>query len=65
MTTTMKNHVSKEEWVAMFREIGLDTAKMDQWHKLFETRHPEAHQAFLESLGIASNEIDRIRTHSR
>jgi hypothetical protein len=34
---------------------------MHRWHKLFETHHPAAHQAFLEWLGISPKEIDRIR----
>jgi len=57
----MKNHVNVEEWVVMFEEIGLDEATMHRWHKLFETHHPAAHQAFLEWLGIGPEEIDRIR----
>jgi hypothetical protein len=61
----MKKHVSKEEWVAMYRDIGLDGSKMEQWHKLFESRHPEGHQGFLEWLGVPPKEIDRIRAQSR
>ena len=30
----------------MFRDIGLDQAKMQKWHSLFEARHPEGHQSF-------------------
>ena len=48
----MKEHVSKDEWVAMFEEVGLDSPKRMQWHKLFEARHPDGHQGFLERLGI-------------
>jgi hypothetical protein len=61
----MKNHVNVDEWVAMFQEIGLDEAQRHRWHKLFETRHPDAHQAFLEWLGIGSEDIDRIRAQFR
>ena len=61
----MKKHVSKEEWVAMYEEIGLDAAKRMQWHKLFETRHPDGHQGFLEWLGIPAKEIARIRAQCR
>ncbi len=57
----MKNHVNVGEWVAMFEEIGLDEAKMHQWHRIFERRHPDAHQGFLEWLQIDQQEIDRIR----
>lgn len=53
--------MSKEKWVAMFREIGLDDAAMTQWHRLFEARHPDAHQAFLEWLRIPAAEIVAIR----
>ncbi|HZR20804.1 MAG TPA: hypothetical protein VFE51_26215 [Verrucomicrobiae bacterium] len=61
----MKNRVTVNEWVAMFEEIGLNHAQMERWHKLFETRHPDAHQGFLEWLGIKPEEIDRIRSKSR
>jgi hypothetical protein len=49
----------------MFREIGLDQAKMEQWHRLFEARHPAAHQAFLEWLGLGTEDVDRIRSNHR
>ena len=58
----MQNKVSKEEWVAMFREIGLDDSTMKKWHQLFETRHPEGHADFLKWLGLSSDEIASIRT---
>ena len=61
----MKNHVNVDEWVAMFREIGLDEPQMQRWHKIFEARHPAAHQAFLEWLGISPEDIDRYRTEFR
>lgn len=61
----MQNNVSKEQWVAMFREIGLTDDAMMKWHRLFETRHPDAHAAFLAWLGISSDEIASIRKDSR
>jgi len=61
----MQNNVSKVEWVAMFREIGLTEDAMMKWHHLFETRHPDGHEAFLEWLGISPDEIAGIRTNSR
>lgn len=61
----MQSGVSKEEWVAMFREIGLSDAAMMKWHRLFETRHPKAHEDFLLWLGISSYEIARIRANCR
>jgi hypothetical protein len=61
----MKDHVNVEEWVVMFEEVGLDEAKREQWHKLFESRHPAGHQEFLLSLGIPAGEVTRIRSWSR
>ena len=49
----------------MFREIGLDEAQMHRWHRLFESRHPDSHQTFLEWLGISRQDIDQIRAESR
>ena len=43
----MQKKVDKEDWIGMFRDIGIsDEARMN-WHHLFETRHPEGHQDFL------------------
>ena len=61
----MQSKVSKEDWVDMFREIGLDDDAMMKWHRLFETRHPEGHGDFLAWLGIAPDEIVEIREHCR
>lgn len=61
----MQDKLGKENWVAMFREVGLSEEDMMAWHKLFETRHPEKHQDFLVWLGIPEDEISRIRTSSR
>ena len=57
----MQNNVSKDNWIAMFKEIGLDDETMMKWHRLFETRHPEGHEDFLKWLGISSDEISKIR----
>ena len=61
----MQKNVTKEDWVAMFREIGLSDDAMMKWHRLFETRHPEGHAEFLNWLGIPLDEISRIRAESR
>jgi len=63
--TIMNEKVDVNDWVAMFREIGLDQTKMQQWHRLFEARHPAGHQGFLEWLGLKPEEIDRIRAQSK
>lgn len=57
--------VTKQEWVEMFRAIGLDEQRMHAWHVEFETRTPEGHQSFLEWLDIPPAEIDDIRLRSR
>ena len=53
--------MNKENWVALFREIGLDDETMIKWHQLFEARYPQGHQSFLEWLSIPQEEIGRIR----
>ena len=57
----MQKNVNKEEWVAMFREIGLDDEAMTKWHQLFESRHPEGHADFLSWLGLSPEEIATVR----
>lgn len=61
----MEKNMNVEAWVALFRELGLDDEKMNLWHHLFELRHPESHQSFLEWLGCSAQDIDRIRLNSR
>ncbi len=57
--------LTKETWVAMLRAAGLDDDGMRIWHREFERRSPEAHQEFLESLGISDAEIASIREWSK
>jgi hypothetical protein len=52
------------DWVAMFREVGLDDPAMHRWHAVFEDRAPDAHQSFLEWLHVPDPEIRRIREAS-
>lgn len=61
----MKKNITVEEWVALFRETGLDDSTMQRWHRLFEARHPEAHQNFLEWLGLETSRIEQIRAAHR
>lgn len=53
--------MTKTQWIELFREAGLTDKTMQTWHTLFEARHPEDHQRFLEWLGIPENEISAIR----
>ncbi|MBX7244817.1 MAG: hypothetical protein K1X53_04920 [Candidatus Sumerlaeaceae bacterium] len=61
----MGSKVTVNEFKQMFREIGLDEAAMNKWHALFEQRHPESHQSFLEWLGLSAAQIEQVRAHSR
>ncbi|MGD8590386.1 MAG: hypothetical protein PVG22_16295 [Chromatiales bacterium] len=56
------NFVTKENWVILFRDIGLSDETMELWHRKFEAQYPEGHQEFLEWLNIPSNEIAQIRS---
>lgn len=57
----MKNQVGVEEWVQRFRDIGLDDAAMETWHRLFERQNPEGHRSFLEWLGLPAEQIEAVR----
>ncbi|MEN6439137.1 MAG: hypothetical protein ABFD97_11205 [Syntrophobacter sp.] len=61
----MQNQVTVNEWVSMFREIGLNEDTMLKWHHLFESRHPAAHRSFLEWLGLPPEKVEEIRIKSR
>ncbi len=56
------SNVNKEQWVTIFRDIGMDEATMKQWHQAFESRNPEGHQEFLQWLDIPKVEIAEIRS---
>ena len=53
--------VSKARWVEIMISLGFDEQDMTQWHQTFEKMKPKQHQAFLQSLGIDDQEIERIR----
>ena len=55
------NGVTKERWVEIMRAAGFDDEAMLAWHQRFEEMEPDQHQKFLESLGIETEEIERIR----
>lgn len=60
----MKKKIGVKEWIAMFREIGLNSAQMEQWHQGVRSPTPWWHQSFLEWLGLTSGRIHR-RAESR
>jgi MerR family transcriptional regulator, thiopeptide resistance regulator len=57
--------IDKKLWVEMLRAAGMDQDAMHRWHTEFERRAPEGHNEFLFSLGIAADEVARIRLLSR
>ena len=57
--------MNRERWTALLRAAGLDDDAMARWHAVFEAQAPEAHQDFLESLGIPAAEVEAIRCWSR
>ena len=65
----LKNHkalrasrvMTKERWVSLLAATGMNDEDMRRWHVEFESMAPEAHQDFLESLGISKKEIRAIR----
>jgi len=59
------NMMNKETWVSMLKSAGLDENGMKKWHCEFEATSPEAHQEFLESIGIDDDEIRMIRKWSK
>ena len=56
--------INKERWVDIMRAAGLNDEDMHSWHIQFEKMEPDAHQEFLESLGIKPAEITKIREWS-
>ena len=61
-TSTRNSRVlTKETWVSILKGAGLNEAGMRNWHIQFEKTSPEAHQDFLESIGIDPDEIRLIR----
>jgi DNA-binding transcriptional MerR regulator len=56
--------MSKERWSSIMRAAGMREEDMRNWHREFESREPQAHQEFLESLNIDDEEIRRIRRWS-
>ena len=57
--------LTKDQWVALMRATGLSDNDMFQWHREFEKMSGEAHEEFLQSLGIGTEEVAQIRAESR
>ena len=57
--------ITKDQFVALLNEAGVSDSQKQRLHALFEQRHPEEHQSFLEFLGLQAKAIQEIREHSR
>ncbi len=57
--------IDKRRWVEILAAAGLDEDGMHRWHVEFEALAPEAHQDFLEALGLPAKEVTRIREGAR
>ena len=59
-----ENIVNKDRWVEIMVAAGFTETDMIKWHQKFEALEPLEpleHQKSLESLGISSEEIIKIR----
>ncbi len=56
--------MTKDQWITLLASTGLNEEGMAKWHMEFEKMSPDAHQDFLESLGIPPEEIALIRQFS-
>lgn len=59
-----EGNVTVDQWVEMFRAIGLQEQDMHKWHAEFERRHPSGHESFLKWLGLPAERIEEIRRQS-
>ncbi|MGB0494899.1 MAG: MerR family transcriptional regulator [Kangiellaceae bacterium] len=57
--------MNKSQWVKILKSSGMNEDDMRRWHIEFEKDLPEVHTDFLQSLGIDSDEIARIKTWSK
>jgi hypothetical protein len=56
--------ITKDQFVALLTDAGVSDSQKQRLHALFEQRHPDAHQSFLEFLGLPANAIKEIRDRS-
>lgn len=55
---------NKEQWIALLAAAGMSEDDMRRWHVEFECHFPQAHQEFLQSLGLPEAEVATIRAQS-
>lgn len=57
--------ITKDQFVSILDDAGITEAQKHQLHRLFEVRHPQGHEGFLQWLGVPPDEIRAIREKSR
>jgi hypothetical protein len=57
--------ITKDQFVALLNEAGITDEQQHRLHEFFEIRHPQAHEAFLQWLGLPADAIRAIRENSR
>ena len=57
--------ITKDQFVAVLDGAGITNEQKHRLHALFEQRHPEEHQSFLEYLGLPATAVREIRERSR
>ena len=57
--------ITKDQFVALLNDAGVTDPQKQRLHALFEQRHPDAHQSFLEFLGLPAAAVQEIRARSR
>lgn len=53
--------IKVETWIALLQSMGFGEDARQKWHREFERNYPLEHQQFLESLGMAPEEIAGLR----
>jgi hypothetical protein len=62
--TNMKA-ITEDQFVSILNDAGITDVQKHKLHGLFEARHPQGHEAFLQWLGVPADEIRAIRKKSR
>ncbi len=57
--------ITKDQFVGVLNEAGITDDQKRRLHAAFESRHPQAHEAFIQWLGLQADEVRSIRDHSR
>ena len=57
--------ITKDQFVAVLNAADITDTQKKKLHAAFEQQHPEAHQDFLEYLGVPAEQIAKIRAASR